>query len=128
MPTPGIEPEAQPSTPPQSPEPSSSAVAGSVDPTGSPPSRVGTGGPGGQPSPGHPLDDDSPPLYRPDLAPVSFATGDLDIGIEWLVPSFLITVPGFLLIGIGIAQAFGGIVWLPLVRRLLSGDGRGRRK
>lgn len=99
-----------------------------MEPTGSPPAAVGTGGRSGQASPDRSLDDESPPLYRPDLAPVSFATGDLAIGIEWLVPSFLITVPGFLLIGIGIAQAFGGIVWLPLVRRLLSGDGRGPRK
>ncbi len=47
--------------------------------------------------------------------------------MEWAVPTFLLTVPGFLVIGIGLAQVFGGFVWLPLARRLLSGDGRRRR-
>jgi hypothetical protein len=50
--------------------------------------------------------------------------GDLGIGIEWIVPSVLVTVPGFLLIIIGVAQLFGGFVWLPLARRWLRGDGR----
>ena len=40
------------------------------------------------------------------------------------MPSVLITLPGFLLIIIGIAQLFGGFLWLPLARRWLRGDGR----
>lgn len=122
------EPEAHASTQPQSPEPSSSAVVVSVGPTDSPAAGAGVSGPGAQISPSGTLEDGPPPLFQPDLAPVSFATGDLAIGIEWVVPTFLITVPGFLLIGIGLAQAFGGFVWLPLVRRLLGGDGRGPSK
>jgi hypothetical protein len=40
------------------------------------------------------------------------------------VPTLAITLPGFLLILIGMAQGFGGVMWLPLVRRWLRGDGR----
>jgi UPF0716 family protein affecting phage T7 exclusion len=50
--------------------------------------------------------------------------GDVGLGIEWVVPSVLVTVPGFLLIVIGLAQLFGGFVWLPIARRWLRGDGR----
>jgi hypothetical protein len=50
--------------------------------------------------------------------------GALGGGIEWIVPSVLVTVPGFLLIAIALAQVFGGFVWLPLARRWLRGDGR----
>jgi hypothetical protein len=40
------------------------------------------------------------------------------------VPSLLVTLPGFLLIIAGLAQIFGGFVWLPIARRWLRGDGR----
>jgi hypothetical protein len=52
------------------------------------------------------------------------SVGDLGIGLEWIVPSFVVTLPGLLLIVAGLAQAFGGFVWLPLARRWLRGDGR----
>ena len=78
-----------------------------------------------------------PPAAGLDLAPTILTTqrsvdgslsltsfGEVGIGIEWVVPSILITVPGFLLIVIGLAQLFGGFVWLPLARRWLRGDGR----
>jgi hypothetical protein len=35
-----------------------------------------------------------------------------------------VTLPGFLLIVIGLAQVAGGFVWLPVARRWLRGDGR----
>ena len=44
--------------------------------------------------------------------------------MEWAVPTFLLTVPGLLMIVLSLAQVVGGLVWLPLVRRLMSGDGR----
>jgi UPF0716 family protein affecting phage T7 exclusion len=50
--------------------------------------------------------------------------GPLAFGIEWVIPTVLLTVPGFLLLLIGMAQMFGGLIWLPLVRRWLRGDGR----
>jgi hypothetical protein len=72
------------------------------------------------------------PNVAPDLAvlapqdgPVSFGSfGDFGLGIEWLVPTVLVTVPGFLLVVVGLAQLLGGFVWLPLARRWLRGDGR----
>jgi hypothetical protein len=48
------------------------------------------------------------------------------LSMEWAVPTFLITVPGILMIAIALAQVVGGVAWLPLVRRLLGGDGRRR--
>ena len=58
-------------------------------------------------------------------APISVGSfGDVGFGIEWIVPSFLVTLPGFLLIIVGLAQVFGGFVWLPVARRWLRGDGR----
>jgi hypothetical protein len=121
-------PGAESHPPTTSPEPSSSPAVASAAPTGSPAAASAIDEPGAPITPDGTPDPGSPQLYRPDLAPVSFATGDLSIGIEWIVPTFLLTVPGFLLIGIGLAQAFGGFVWLPLVRRLLSGDGRVPKK
>ena len=64
-------------------------------------------------------------LHRSDEGPFTFsAFGDVGTGIEWVVPSVLVTVPGFLLIAVGLAQLFGGFLWLPLARRWLRGDGR----
>jgi hypothetical protein len=48
------------------------------------------------------------------------------MGIEWMVPTVVVTVPGLLLIIVGVAQVLGGFVWLPLARRWLRGDGRHR--
>jgi hypothetical protein len=59
------------------------------------------------------------------VGPVAFGPfGTVGLGIEWVVPTALLTVPGFLLLVIGLAQSFGGLVWLPVVRRWLRGDGR----
>ena len=67
----------------------------------------------------------SSPSSRSDEGPFTFsAFGDVGTGIEWVVPSVLVTVPGFLLIAVGLAQLFGGFLWLPLARRWLRGDGR----
>jgi UPF0716 family protein affecting phage T7 exclusion len=59
------------------------------------------------------------------VGPLAFGSfGTIGLGIEWVIPTVLLTVPGFLLLLIGLAQVFGGLVWLPLVRRWLRGDGR----
>jgi hypothetical protein len=59
------------------------------------------------------------------VGPLAFGSfGTTGLGIEWVVPTVLLTVPGILLLVIGLAQLFGGLVWLPLVRRWLRGDGR----
>jgi len=59
------------------------------------------------------------------VGPIGFGPfGSLGLGIEWVIPTVLLTVPGFLLLLIGLAQVFGGLIWLPLTRRWLRGDGR----
>jgi len=59
------------------------------------------------------------------VGPIAFGSfGTVGLGVEWVVPTVLLTVPGFLLLVIGLAQLFGGLVWLPFVRRWLRGDGR----
>jgi hypothetical protein len=59
------------------------------------------------------------------VAPLDLGSlGFTNAGIEWVVPTVLLTVPGFLLLLIGLAQVFGGLIWLPLARRSLRGDGR----
>ncbi len=84
-----------------------------------------TGGNGPPPPPGLSV---APPELADGpsgVGPVAFGPfGTVGLGIEWVVPTALLTVPGFLLLVIGLAQIFGGLVWLPVVRRWLRGDGR----
>jgi hypothetical protein len=47
-------------------------------------------------------------------------------GLEWAVPTLLLTVPGLLLILAIIAQATIGFAFLPVARRWLGGDRRRR--
>jgi hypothetical protein len=127
MPSATISPEADASIPPGSPAPSSEATDAPLLANPSPAAGVPLPLPGDVEPPNDPSGG-APPLYgEPDLAPVSYTMAGFALGVEWVVPTFLITVPGFLLIGIGLAQAVGGFAWLPLVRRLMSGDGRRRR-
>jgi hypothetical protein len=88
---------------------------------------TGGGGPsaGGPSAAGPDLTLLVPLVPQPEAAPISLGGfGDAGLGIEWVVPTVLVTVPGFLLIVIGLAQLFGGFLWLPLARRWLRGDGR----
>jgi hypothetical protein len=62
---------------------------------------------------------------------VSAATGTLGgLGsLVWTVPTLVVSVPGLLLLIAILAQALGGAVWIPLIRRKIggfseSGDGR----
>lgn len=127
-PPPSSPPDALLTTPPGTPAPDSTATPSSPDPTSSPTSSQGAMAQlpiaRDPPSPDGPATGAAPLFQDPDLAAVSFTTGNLALGIEWVVPTFLITVPGFLLIAIGLAQAVGGFIWMPLVRRHLDGDGR----
>ena len=65
------------------------------------------------------------------MAPVAISV-DVDtggIGVEWLVPTVAVTVPGLLLMVAVLAQSLGALVWIPVVRRWLGGLGdRGRRR
>jgi hypothetical protein len=47
----------------------------------------------------------------------------LAAGFVWLVPSLALSVPGIVVVLAVAAQAFGGLLWIPIVRRRLSGPG-----
>ena len=47
-------------------------------------------------------------------------------GFEWAIPALVLTVPGILLLLALLAQAVVGALWLPVARRWLGGDRRGR--
>jgi hypothetical protein len=49
-------------------------------------------------------------------------------GLDWAVPALTMTVPGLLLILAVLSQLLASAVWLPVVRRRLSGTGVGRRR
>jgi Bacterial Ig domain len=60
---------------------------------------------------------------------VSFGTlGPLDFAFEWLIPGFVMTLPGLLVVLVVLAQALVGSAWLPLVRRDLGDFGLRRRR
>jgi hypothetical protein len=129
-PTPVVVPVA--SAPPVSPSPSvTPAASASSSPTASPT-------PSSPPSPSaSPIPVESPPdgpsgeeaFSIPD--PVAGAGGSDDLGLAaaalggfgsmlWAVPGLILSVPGLLLIVAILAQAAGGLAWLPIVRRKLG--------
>jgi hypothetical protein len=59
---------------------------------------------------------------------VSMDTVGLAMGMTWAVPGVAFGVPGLLLILAILAQAVGGAVWLPLVRRRIGTWGPRRRR
>ena len=60
---------------------------------------------------------------------VSFGTlGPLDFAFEWLIPGFVVALPGLLVVLVVLAQALVGSAWLPLVRRDLGDFGLRRRR
>ncbi|MFL5779441.1 MAG: Ig-like domain-containing protein [Chloroflexota bacterium] len=128
-PTPNVDPTPSPS---RSPSPSGPTPAGS-SPTSSPGAASSAAG---GPSPSAPVGaapivagvppSDAPALIvpLPDPGPVEIRSGVLGPGVDWVVPTVVLTVPGLLLIVIALTQLAGGLIWLPVVRRWLRGDGR----
>jgi hypothetical protein len=93
-----------------SPSPVPAAVAPGTSPTAGPMAVGGTSGDG------------------PSDAGVSFGTmGPLDFAFEWVVPGFVLSLPGIILIVAVLAQALIGAVWLPVSRRELGDFGLRRR-
>ena len=131
-PTPVVAPVA--SAPPLSPSPSVAPASASPSPAASPI-------PSDPPSPTtSPIPVASPPdgsfgeaaFSIPD--PVGGAGGSDDISLAaaalggfgsilWAVPSLILSVPGLLLVLAILAQAAGGLAWLPIVRRKLGAFG-----
>jgi len=48
--------------------------------------------------------------------------------LTWAVPGLVLAVPGLLLVLAVMAQAVGGVLWLPVIRRRIGGFGLGARR
>jgi hypothetical protein len=60
---------------------------------------------------------------------VSFGSlGPLDFAFDWLIPGFIVTLPGLLVVLAVLAQVLVGTGWLPLVRREIGDFGVRRRR
>ena len=59
---------------------------------------------------------------------VSLAAIDRLGSLTWAVPSLVLAVPGLLLVLAVMAQAVGGVLWLPVIRRRIGGFGLGHRR
>ena len=112
-PTPGPGGTAGPSADPSVPgEPGGPGSGGGAAPTDDDGFTVGFGGLGLGPIDG-----------LVDVDVVGF-----DALLEWAVPAIVLSVPGLLLLLAVLAQAAGGLLWLPVVRRWLGGFGPRRRQ
>jgi hypothetical protein len=139
-------PSATPSATPSPASTGSSAPVRSADPTpggraGSPGTAVSPGSNGGNGSRpgGHGPDDGSADAQLAVLVPepdagmtsdlgVSMDTVGLTLGMTWAVPGVAFGVSGLFLILAILAQAVGGAIWLPLVRRRIGSWGPHRRR
>jgi hypothetical protein len=92
----------------------------------------GSGGSGGSPDAGAGPD----PLagFAVGRADLDSIDGIGDVGVVglgglvvWAVPALVLSVPGLLLVLAVLAQAMGGLLWLPVARRWLGGFGIRRR-
>jgi hypothetical protein len=59
-------------------------------------------------------------------ADISVSTVNVGLGLEWVVPTLSLSVPGFLLSLIVFLQLIGAAAWLPAIKRSLSGLGVSR--
>jgi Bacterial Ig domain len=142
-PTPTIGPSGSPApavtaTPGSSsganPSPASAAPA-APGASGNPPAGAGSSGSGAGPGPGGgvpPGDERGFTVGFSGLGPidglVDIDVVGFDVLLEWAVPALVLSVPGLLLLLAVLAQAAGGLLWLPMVRRWLGGFGLRRRR
>jgi hypothetical protein len=128
-PPPGTTPTPAPSAPPTV-SPSSPPVASQSPDPAVTPAPAGTTGPG---------DPDAPPGLRFTIPAFGLRNaavqGDLSADLaahfsgtlDWAVPGLVLSVPGLMLVLTVMAQSFGALAWLPLVRRRIGGFGPRRR-
>lgn len=144
-PTPTVRPTTPPPSPSTAPSPETTAEPGrSEEPTAPSPSPS-PAGPGPRPSPtGSASPEPALPSGWTGRTPDRYVvrlegseplrvdlSGSLDAGrlaIQWGVPAIALSVPGIFVIGVVLAQAFGGLIWLPLVRRWIGAFGIRRRR
>ena len=132
-PTPTSSASPEPSTGPtpaetRAPAPSPS---GRDDPSGPPAiaavdpgSDAGSGGPAGRLRIGR--ETDGTEAAGPEID-VSLAAIEGLGSLTWAVPGLVLAVPGLLLVLAVMAQAVGGVLWLPVIRRRIGGFGLGNR-
>jgi hypothetical protein len=85
-----------------------------------PPSGLG-------PAPSTPPDGQAPEIRIPyqtyqanqpiDVSLVSAMSG---LSLAWVVPGLTLMVPGLLIVLVVIAQAAGGLIWLPIIKRRIA--------
>jgi outer membrane biosynthesis protein TonB len=122
-PAPSADPSREPAeTPAPADSPGPSPTAAPSPPRGSGP---GTTGPDDPDAPGVRF---TIPAFGPSN---STAQGHLSAdsavqfsgALDWAVPGLVLSVPGLLLVLTVVAQSFGALAWLPLVRRRIGGFG-----
>jgi hypothetical protein len=96
---------------------------------------TGSSAPSGKPASGPGSTSGGDGLFTVGLAGIAPIDGLVNVDtvgfgglIEWAVPALALTVPGLLLLLAVLAQAAGGLLWLPMVRRWLGGFGLRRRR
>jgi hypothetical protein len=134
---PGGSPGASATPAPSSSVPTPGASTGPGGDPSSQPGGPGSGGSSGAGGPGSgggatPVDTGRFTVGFSGLGPIDGLV-DLDVVgfdalLEWAVPAILLSVPGLLLLLAVLAQAAGGLLWLPMVRRWLGGFGLRRRR
>lgn len=138
-PTPDSTPVASPRptpSPTASPAPTPVPTAGSTPRPSRGPDPVGAGvpaapsaSPSGAPDPSATSRDRVLRIEHDEAKPIelSFAAASAGFGIAWIVPSLVLTLPGLLLVLAVLAQAVGGVLWLPIVRRRIGSFSFARR-
>jgi hypothetical protein len=115
----------------------SSAPGPGGDPSSQPggPGSGGSAGSGGSPGSGGGAPPDDNGRFTVGFSGLGPIDGLVDVDVvgfdamlEWAVPALLLSVPGLLLLLAVLAQAAGGLLWLPMVRRWLGGFGLRRRR
>jgi hypothetical protein len=116
-PTPTPSFTAAPAPSPRGGRPEATPLAGPADP--------GSGPDAGGGSAGRLLigrETDGSPTGGPEIDISQAAIESLG-SLTWAVPSLVLAVPGLLLVLAVIAQAVGGVLWLPVIRRRIGGFG-----
>jgi hypothetical protein len=123
-PTPLATPRPEP-TPTPTPEPGSAAPHEDPAPPGA--ATGGDPGDGGSASPLR-MSRDRGNGSTGSAIDVSLAAVESLGNLSWAVPSLVLAVPGLLLVLAVLAQAVGGVLWLPVIRRRIGSFGVGGRR
>jgi hypothetical protein len=97
---------------PASPPPAAASATPSVSAPAAAGAESGPGGPSLEPF-RLPAEDGRP-------VALSLSPTGVGLGIAWVVPGLVLAVPGMLLVLAVLAQAAGGLLWLPVIRRRLG--------